>query len=99
MQKYLGAQNGHATALLLAKLGLDEQYQGCGFGKELFNEACKIACKANDLIGVRLLKVDALDESLIAFYQKVGMTNKPGTRKCSMKIDEIKQRLKNTRNT
>lgn len=59
-------------AQLLAKLARCESWKGRGLGGRLLEEALRVAVEAADLVGARILVVDALDEKAARFYEKYG---------------------------
>jgi GNAT superfamily N-acetyltransferase len=59
-------------AILLGRLAIDAQYQGCKLGSALLKDAIWRTSLAADLIGVRALIVDALNEDITNFYLHFG---------------------------
>ncbi|TPE49318.1 GNAT family N-acetyltransferase [Maribrevibacterium harenarium] len=59
-------------AVLLARMGVDRHYQGQGYAKILVIDAMQRTLHINRQLGVVGLFVDAKDDALVAFYQKVG---------------------------
>lgn len=59
-------------SILLAKLALDQRLQGKGLGAALLQDAFQRVVAVGLHVGVRLLVVDAIDESAAAFYLKNG---------------------------
>ena len=56
--------------LLLARLAVDQNVQGCGVGKGLLRDATLQAIQTAAIAGVRALFVNAKDESAAEFYQR-----------------------------
>lgn len=59
-------------AILLARLAVDQKYQGFGLGKELIRDAFLRAMSAADIAGCRAFLVDAKDEDVAQFYESLG---------------------------
>ena len=55
--------------ILLARLAVDQQERGTGFGKALLKDALTRIAHAADIVGARALLVHALDEQAKAFYR------------------------------
>ena len=58
--------------ILLGQLAVDSNYQGRGLGGDLIVDAGRRALMAADLIGVRAIIVQALDERARNFYERFG---------------------------
>jgi GNAT superfamily N-acetyltransferase len=67
-------------AILLARLAVDQNAQGQGVGKWLFDMALQqiVALLSNGPIGFRVLITDAKDERAQTFYLRQGMESSPG---------------------
>lgn len=63
--------------VILARLAVDRNLQGKGFGKALLRDALLKTIQAADTIGVRALLIHALDEDAAAFYEKFGFSRSP----------------------
>lgn len=59
-------------AFLLARLALDVSLHGQGIGSALLSHAVRSADRASQLVGARLLTVDAIDDQAAIFYQQRG---------------------------
>lgn len=61
--------------VLLARLAVDEEAQGQGIGRYLFEEALGRTLKlaASGPLGFRLFVTDAINERAICFYQRFGL--------------------------
>ena len=59
-------------AYLLARLALDRSLQNRGVGGELLAVALQDIVKASQLVGGRLVVVDAIDEQALKFYEHYG---------------------------
>lgn len=86
-----GTQNGQATGILLCFMGVDQEFQGNGAGKRLVIEAMTNAVQAHNLSPVNLFVVDAENEKLIPFYQKMGLKLIPGTSRLVAPMKTIKK--------
>jgi ribosomal protein S18 acetylase RimI-like enzyme len=64
-------------AVRMGRFAIDERYQGAGWGPELLSEALRSAVAAGDLIGARVMLVDAISEKAFAFYERFGFTPSP----------------------
>jgi predicted N-acetyltransferase YhbS len=62
------------SAVLIARLAVDETHQGMGLGGYLLLGALRIAALVADRIGVRLVVVHALHEEAAGFYGHHGFT-------------------------
>jgi predicted N-acetyltransferase YhbS len=59
--------------LRLARLAVDERYQGAGLGRRLVREVFLLALRTRDDLGCVAVVVDAL-ESRISFYESLGFS-------------------------
>ena len=66
--------------LLIAKLGVDKQFQGKGIGTALLIDAFERLVAASEIVGGKAVVVDLLDNdlSLVPFYQKLGFMSMDG---------------------
>jgi GNAT superfamily N-acetyltransferase len=62
---------------LLGRLAVDVSVQGQGIGKHLLQDAVIRVAQASDVIGMRAIVVDALDEQAKAFYERYGFVSSP----------------------
>lgn len=63
--------------VLLARLAVDQRYQGQGFGRGLFKDVALRTLAAAEIIGVRGLMVHALSADAERFYLRVGFEPSP----------------------
>ena len=63
--------------ILLARLAVDQSFQGQGLGKFLFRDALIRSLRAHELVGGRAFLVHAKDDEAAAFYAKYGMLPSP----------------------
>lgn len=63
--------------IILARLAVDKNYQGKGFGRYLVKDASIRVAQAADLVGVRGLIVHAISEDAKEFYKSVGFNDSP----------------------
>jgi GNAT superfamily N-acetyltransferase len=57
---------------LLARLAIDNAWQGRGVGSDLLRDALRRALAAADQIGIRAVLVDAIDDAAASFYRHYG---------------------------
>ncbi|MEX2015908.1 MAG: GNAT family N-acetyltransferase [Candidatus Hydrogenedentales bacterium] len=62
---------------VLARLAVDENWQGHGIGRALFCDAAQRVARAADEIGIRGIVVHAISESAKNFYVALGFTPSP----------------------
>lgn len=63
--------------VLLARLAIDQSYQGKGLGKGLFKDALLRTAQAADVIAARCLLVHAKDEDAKQFYLRYNLEQSP----------------------
>jgi GNAT superfamily N-acetyltransferase len=63
--------------ILMARLALDLNEQGKGYGKALFRDALRRALAGAETVGGRAFLVHAKDEEARAFYERIGMMVSP----------------------
>lgn len=64
-------------AVRMGRFAIDHRYQGQGLGAELLSEAMRSAVSAGDLVGARVMLVDAISGKAFAFYERFGFTPSP----------------------
>lgn len=57
---------------MIARLAVDESWQGRGLGRDLLRDALRRCVAAGDEIGIRAVLVDAIDDNAAAFYRRHG---------------------------
>lgn len=57
---------------LIARLAIDEPWQGRGLGSGLLREALRRTVGAGDQLGIRAVVVQAVDEEAAGFYRQYG---------------------------
>ena len=57
---------------LLARLAVDQTWQGRGIGSDLLRDSLRRAVAAGDQIGIRAVTVDAVDDRAAMFYRQYG---------------------------
>jgi GNAT superfamily N-acetyltransferase len=62
---------------LLARLPIDNAWQGRGIGSDLLRDALRQVVAAADQIGIRAVPADAIDDDAANFYRLCGV--EPGT--------------------
>lgn len=58
--------------MLLARLAMDENWQGQGLGRGMLKDAVLRTLQAAEIVGIRAMLVHALSEEAIRFYQYFG---------------------------
>jgi GNAT superfamily N-acetyltransferase len=87
-QRSLPAQ---IPAILLAKLALDASLQRQGLGGQLLLDALGRCVQAGQVIGVRYVVVDPIDDQAAAFYGHYGFTPIPGTTRMLRRLASIRE--------
>ena len=64
--------------LLLARLAVDQTWQGKGLGAALVTDAMRRTLQVADIVGVRAMLVHAKDEKAKRFYTYLGFEAFPG---------------------
>lgn len=64
-------------AILLAQLAVDQEHRGQGIGSGLLRDAFFRAQQVSEIIGARVLLLDALDEEAKQFYLARGFRQSP----------------------
>lgn len=64
--------------ILLARLAVDQIWQGKGLGAALVSDAMRRTLQVADIVGVRALLVHAKDEEAKSFYAYLGFEPFPG---------------------
>jgi GNAT superfamily N-acetyltransferase len=62
---------------VLARLAVDQDWQGQGVGRALFRDAARRVAQAADAIGIRGIVVHAISEEAKGFYQALGFDPSP----------------------
>ena len=63
---------------ILARLAVDDAYQGRGLGRALFRDGARRVAQAADAIGIRGIVVHAISEEARTFYLALGFDPCPG---------------------
>jgi len=72
----------NVSAVLLGRLAIDASCQGQGLGEFILMDALARIVRTAELVGVRCIVVDAIDENATRFYERYGfvrLTTKPMT--------------------
>lgn len=64
-------------AVRMGRFAIDGTYQGQGLGAELLGEALLAAVAAGELLGARVMPVDAISEAAVDFYLRYGFLRSP----------------------
>ena len=59
-------------AMVLARLAVDQSWQGRGLGADMLGDAVKRTLQAAQIAGVRAMVVDAISEDAAKFYERWG---------------------------
>jgi GNAT superfamily N-acetyltransferase len=62
---------------VLARLAIDQNWQGRGFGRALFRDAARRVAQAADAIGIRGIVVHAISAEAKSFYLALGFDASP----------------------
>lgn len=62
---------------VLARLAVDQTWQGQGLGRALFRDAAQRVARAAELIGIRGIVVHAISADARRFYEALGFTASP----------------------
>jgi GNAT superfamily N-acetyltransferase len=79
---------------LIGRLALDQSLQGEGLGSHLLLDALEHIIDAADLVGGRVIVVDAIDAAAEAFYVRHEFQPIKGTSRLVMKIATAREALK-----
>ncbi len=80
--------------LLLARLAIDQGWQGLGLGSQLLADALRRCLAAADIAGVRAVVAHAIDDAAVEFYRRHGFTLSPlGERVMLMPLEVASQLL------
>lgn len=63
--------------MVLARLAVDQNYQGLGLGHALLKDAMLRTVHAADIAGIRAVMVHAISEEAKAFYLRAGFVESP----------------------
>lgn len=64
-------------AVRMGRLAISLDHQGHGWGADLLREALLGAVAVGNLIGARVMLVDAIDDHALAFYKRFGFAESP----------------------
>jgi len=65
-------------AVRLGRLAVDRRYQGQGLGSDLLGDAVTRIVRAAEIIGIRVILLDAISERAAEFYRRRGFRPGPG---------------------
>lgn len=82
----LSAGYSMLPGFLIARLALDRSLHGHGAGSQLLLDAMERIVEAADLVGGRLIAVDAIDEHAHSFYARHGFRAIEGSSRLVMKL-------------
>jgi predicted N-acetyltransferase YhbS len=72
-----GIPNHPVPVVLLARLAVDQRFQGRGIGAGLPKDALQRCLAAAEVVGIRAVLVHAKDQGAAEFYRKFGFTVSP----------------------
>jgi GNAT superfamily N-acetyltransferase len=81
-------------AVLLAKLALDRRVQGRGLGPVLVADALDRIVTVTQIVAARLVVVDALNEDVASFSERLGFRRVPGSLKLVQRVKDIEAVLR-----
>ena len=70
----VGKRTYPIPAVLLARLAVDTNFQGCGIGSKLLLHALSQIAKASRHVGFEVVVVHAIDRDAVTFYAQRGFT-------------------------
>jgi GNAT superfamily N-acetyltransferase len=80
--------------IVLGRLAVDRSAQGQGLGYGLLKDAVLRVVQAADIVGVRGILVDAIDDAACAFYEKAGFRRSAAfTLKLMIGLDEAERAI------
>jgi GNAT superfamily N-acetyltransferase len=80
--------------MVLGRLAVDRSAQGRGVGYGLLKDAVLRVVQAADIVGVRGILVDAIDDAACAFYEKLGFRRSAAfALKLMITLDEAKRAI------
>lgn len=81
-------------AVLLARLALRQDLRGQGLGRSLVADALERVVTATQIVGARLVVVDAIAEPVARLYETLGFRRVPGSLTLVQKISDIEAALR-----
>jgi GNAT superfamily N-acetyltransferase len=84
-------------AILLARLALAKEIRGQGLGAVLLADALHRVVDVAQVVGARLVVVDALHENVATFYEGPGFARVPGSLVLTQRISDIAAALRSGR--
>ena len=63
--------------MVIGRLAVDRNWQGCGIGRALLQDAILRTLQAAEIVGIRAILVHAISGDAKQFYQKCGFTVSP----------------------
>lgn len=76
-------------AVLLARLALAQHLRGQGLGPVLVADALERVVEASQIVGVRLVVVDAMAEPVAELYETLGFRRVPGSLLLVQRISDV----------
>lgn len=75
-------------AVLIAKLALDQSLHGAGWGPVLMADALGRVVEATRIVAARVIVLDAIDENVAGFYERLGFRRIPGSLRLVLKTSD-----------
>ncbi|NUU05648.1 GNAT family N-acetyltransferase [Leifsonia sp. C5G2] len=76
-------------SVLIGKLALDSSLHGRGMGEVLVADALSRVLAATQVIGAKLVVVDALSDAVAGFYERLGFVRIPSSLRLVQRITDI----------
>lgn len=76
-------------SVLIGKLALDVSLHGRGMGEVIVADALSRVLAATQVIGAKLVVVDALSADVASFYERLGFVRIPGSLRLVQRIKDI----------
>ncbi len=76
--------------ILLGQLGIDQKFQGRGYGELMLMDAQARVAEISDKVGIRAVMLDARNENLARWYERHDFIRLPGQFRMFKSIDDIR---------
>jgi GNAT superfamily N-acetyltransferase len=92
-----GLANHPIPIILLARLAVDQSFQGRGLGRELLQDAMRRVLLVSENVAARALIVDAIDEAARSFYVNAGFREFPDQMRLFILLKDLRATLRECR--
>lgn len=92
-RKFSGGMSSDIPAILLSRIAVSQSLRGNGIGIHLLNHALKMSVDAANVIGARLIYLDAKNEKLACWYENYGFKKLSGTNRLALKMSDAKRKI------